>query len=179
MSFLIILIVTVLAFMQDNVAFIKSVQRNISNITYLLTWSCVQWIVLGKHKYAWWRHQMEKFTALLAICAGNSPVSGEFPAQRPVTRSFYVFFDLRPNKGLSKEPWVWWFETHSPPLWRHSNVYLDFLHFFLDTSIINVVELRIHGKDPLNTLRPRQYGLPLCRRHFELHFRGRKSLNFD
>ena len=33
---------------------------------------------------------MEKFSALLAICAGNSPVTGEFPAQRPVTRSFDV-----------------------------------------------------------------------------------------
>ena len=38
---------------------------------------------------------METFSALLAICAGNSPVSGEFPAQRPVTRSFDVFFDVR------------------------------------------------------------------------------------
>ena len=38
---------------------------------------------------------METFSALLAICAGNSPVPGEFPAQRPVTRSFHVFFDLR------------------------------------------------------------------------------------
>ena len=28
---------------------------------------------------AWWRHQMETFSASLAICAGNSPVSGEFP----------------------------------------------------------------------------------------------------
>ena len=37
------------------------------------------------------------------LCAGNSPVSGEFPAQRPVTRSFEVFFDLRPNKRLSKQ----------------------------------------------------------------------------
>ena len=46
---------------------------------------------------AWWRHQMETFSALLAICAGNSPVTGEFPAQRPVTRSFDVFFDLRLN----------------------------------------------------------------------------------
>ena len=42
----------------------------------------------------WWRHQMEAFSALLAICAGNSPVTGEFPAQRPVTRSFDVLFDL-------------------------------------------------------------------------------------
>ena len=37
---------------------------------------------------SWWRHQMETFSALLVICAGNSPVTGEFPAQRPVTRSF-------------------------------------------------------------------------------------------
>ena len=36
---------------------------------------------------------METFSALLAICAGNSPGPGEFPAQRPVTRSFDVFFD--------------------------------------------------------------------------------------
>ena len=42
---------------------------------------------------------METFSALLALCAGNSPVSGEFPAQRPVTRSFDVFFDLCLNKG--------------------------------------------------------------------------------
>ena len=41
---------------------------------------------------------METFSALLADCAGNSPVSGEFPAQRPVTRSFDVFSDQRPNK---------------------------------------------------------------------------------
>ena len=46
-------------------------------------------------KVIWWRHQMKTFSALLAICAGNSPVPGEFLAQRPVTRSFDVFFDLR------------------------------------------------------------------------------------
>ena len=50
---------------------------------------------------SWWRHQMETYFALLAICAGNSPVTDEFPAQRPVTRSFDVFFDLRLNKRLS------------------------------------------------------------------------------
>ena len=66
---------------------------------------------------------MEAFSALLAICAGNSPVPGEFPAQRPVTRSFDVFFDLRLNKRLSKQSWGWWFETLSHPLWRHSNDY--------------------------------------------------------
>ena len=71
---------------------------------------------------SWWRHRMETFSALLTICAGNSPVPGEFPSQRPVTRSFDVFFDLRLNKRLSKQSWGWWFETLSRSLWRHRNV---------------------------------------------------------
>ena len=45
---------------------------------------------------------MEAFSALLAFCVGNSTVPGGFPAQWPVTRGFDVFFDLRPNKQLSK-----------------------------------------------------------------------------
>ena len=51
---------------------------------------------------AWWRHQMETFPALLALCAGNSPVPGEFPSQTPVTRSFDIFCNLRkwPRDGL-------------------------------------------------------------------------------
>ena len=64
---------------------------------------------------------METFSALLAICAVNSPVNGEFPSQRPMTRSFDVFFYLRLNKRLSKQGWGWWFETLSRPLWRHCN----------------------------------------------------------
>ena len=47
---------------------------------------------------SWWRHEVETFSALLAICAGNSPITSEFPAQKSVTRSFDVFFDLRLNK---------------------------------------------------------------------------------
>ena len=70
---------------------------------------------------SWWRHQMETISALLALCAGNSPVTGGFPAQRPVTRSFHVFCDLHLNKRLSKQSWGWWFETLSRPLWRHRN----------------------------------------------------------
>ena len=42
------------------------------------------------------------FSALLAFCVGNSPVTDEFPPQRPVTRIFDVFLDLRLNKLLSK-----------------------------------------------------------------------------
>ena len=70
---------------------------------------------------SWWRHQVETFSVLLAICAGNSPVPSEFPAQRPVARSFDLFFDLRLNKRWSKQSWGWWFETLSCPLWRHCN----------------------------------------------------------
>ena len=65
-----------------------------------------------------WKH----IFALLALCAGNSPVTGEFPSQRPVTRNFDVFFDLRLNKRLSKQSWGWWFETPSRSLWRHCDV---------------------------------------------------------
>ena len=73
----------------------------------------------------WWRHPMETFSATLALCAGNSPVTGEFPAQWPLTRSFDVYFDLRLNKPLNKQSWGWWFETPSRSLWRHCNA----LHF--------------------------------------------------
>ena len=60
-------------------------------------------------------------SASLAICVGNSPVTGEFPTQKPVTRSFDAFFHLRLNKQLSKQSWGWWFETLSRPVWRHCN----------------------------------------------------------
>ena len=73
---------------------------------------------------SWWRHQMETFSALLVLCAGNSSLTGEFLSQRPVTRSFDVFFDLCLNKRLSKHSWGWWFETPSRPLWHRCNGYL-------------------------------------------------------
>ena len=56
-----------------------------------------------------------------SLC-GEFTGPGEFPTQRPVTRSFDVYFDLRLNKPLSKQPWGWWFETLSRSLWRHRNV---------------------------------------------------------
>ena len=46
------------------------------------------------HVRAWWRHQMETFSTLLILCEGKPPVTGGLPSQRPVTRSFDVFFDL-------------------------------------------------------------------------------------
>ena len=57
-----------------------------------------------------------------SVTAGNSPITGEFPSHRPVTRSFGVFFDLRLNKRLSKQSRRRWFETPSRLLWRQCNV---------------------------------------------------------
>ena len=54
---------------------------------------------------------MEPFFALLAICAGNSPVTGEFPSQKPVIRSFDVFFDVHLKKKTVEQtietPEIW------------------------------------------------------------------------
>ena len=82
-------------------------------------------IVLYGKQWPYWmgnciqRDQMETFSALLALCAGKSPVTDEFPSQRPVTRSFDVFFDFRLNKRLSKPSRLRWFEMPSCSLWRH------------------------------------------------------------
>ena len=97
---------------------IRIIWRDVSTVTHSTSIS-----KLGHHRLSWWRHQMEIFSALLVICAGNSPVPGEFPAQRPVTRNFDVFCDLRLNKRLSKQSRGWWFETLSCSLWRHCNVF--------------------------------------------------------
>ena len=67
-------------------------------------------MMLSPIKSSWWRHQIETFSALLSLCAGNSPVTGEFPSQRPVTRSFDTFDDLRLNKRLKQTietPMIW------------------------------------------------------------------------
>ena len=64
-------------------------------------------------------------SALLALCARNSLVTGEFPIQRPVRQSFDISLDMHLNKRLSKQSWGWWFETPSHSLWCH---HIDILH---------------------------------------------------
>ena len=113
-------------------------------------------IILGTCNEAcpWWRHQGESFSALLGLCAGKSPVTRKFPSQRPMTRSFEVFFDLCLNKRLSKQSWGWWFETPSCSLWRHCNVVQqsllwlillctfllsNFCHSFEDMASVNYI----------------------------------------
>ena len=53
-----------------------------------------------------WRRQMETFSVLLAHCAGNSLVTGEFPSQNPVTLSFDILFALCLNKRPFVQSWL-------------------------------------------------------------------------
>ena len=64
---------------------------------------------------------METFSALLALCEGNSPVTSEFHSQGPLMWSFDVSFDLHLHKWLSKPLRCQWFETASCSLWHHCN----------------------------------------------------------
>ena len=78
---------------------------------------------------------METFSALPAICAG---ITGEFPPQRPVMRSFDVFFDLRLNKRLGKQAWGWWLRRHHAhydvTVMLYLYVYLLYLYVYLLTA---------------------------------------------
>ena len=72
---------------------------------------------------SWWLHQMETFSAQLALCAGNSSVPVNSPHKGQWRGALMFFFYLRLNKRLSKQPWGWWFETPSWSLWRHFNIF--------------------------------------------------------
>ena len=85
---------------------------------WLNHWGLIAHICIRELTHPWWRHQMETFSALLNLCAGNSLVIGESPSQRPVTGSFDVFFDLPLNKRLSKQSWHRWFETGNYMFWN-------------------------------------------------------------
>ena len=79
----------------------------------------------------WWRYQMETFSALLAIYVGNSPVTGEFPAQRPVTRSFEVFVDLR----LNKRSWGWWVNNREAGDFGRHRAHYDVIVMFVEIIV--------------------------------------------
>ena len=61
------------------------VQKNISMVWYHRGVETVLWSL------TWWRHQMETFSVLLALCAGNSPVPGEFPPHKGQWRGALMF----------------------------------------------------------------------------------------
>ena len=85
---------------------------------------------------------------------------GEFPTQRPVTRSFDVYFDLRLNKRLCKQSWGWWFETLLCPLWRHSNGNQGLLSSPVTRASLGRAELtrwlQKHGDVSVRDSRPRR-----------------------
>ena len=83
-----------------------------------------------------WKHYPRYWSFVRRI--HRSPVNSP---NRPVTRSFDVFVDLRPNKRLSKQWWGWWFETpsrqswhhcdwHRVPWWREFKIPLDVVRIF-------------------------------------------------
>ena len=118
-------------------------------LRYCVVRSSTLWLHHSFHRHSWWRRHIETVSALLAICVGNSTVTGGFPAQRPVTRSFDVFFDLRPNKRLSKQSRGWWFDTPSHSLWPHSNanpmlsdlVYFEWWHV-INESMFKTINIK-------------------------------------
>ena len=93
------------------------------------TRSCTCYPLTLKHPDVNYKNWEYTFSALLTSCAKNAPVTGEFPAQRPVTHRFDAFFDLRLNKRLSKQSWGWWFETPSRSLLRHCDGFKSFMYW--------------------------------------------------
>ena len=97
------------------------------------------------------------------------------PAQRPVTRKFDVFFDLRLNKRLSKQSWGWWFEMPSRPLWRHCNVKKNATNFWcISSTKLHSVRVYMHAIFHI-------YGKYLhtvghCNMCYTLYHSGKKSI---
>ena len=92
---------------------------------------CECWFLIcprGSVSHSYWSHSAVMMTSsngnifhVTGHLCGEFTGLGEFPTQRPVTRSFDAFFDLSLNKRLSKQLWGWWFETPPCPWWCHCN----------------------------------------------------------
>ena len=73
---------------------------------------------------------METFSALVAFGAGNSPATGEFPSQRPGTRSFVVFFNLGTNG---------WMDDRDAGNFRRHRVHYDVAVMFAVRQLVQEV----------------------------------------
>ena len=108
----------------------RSYNDNINSLAFLLcsqqTWPtanlCLRLLSMKNISEVMMTSSNGKIFRVTGPLCGKFTGPGEFPTQRPVTRSSDVYFDLRPNKRLSKQSLGWWFETLSCSLWRHRNV---------------------------------------------------------
>ena len=82
----------------------------------LITFSDVVFSVVS-----WWRHQMETFFVLLAICAGIHRSAVNYPHEGLWRGALMFSLICALNKQLSKQSRGWWFEMSSRSLWRHCN----------------------------------------------------------
>ena len=92
-----------------------------SVLLHILIWDVCPWRFFHHLQITMMTSSNGNIFRVTGPLCGEFTGPGEFPTQRPVTQSFDVFFDLRLNKRLSKQPWGWWFETPSCSLWRHCN----------------------------------------------------------
>ena len=98
----------------ENIGDVEYIPLNINRVWFHFGWLCSYHHMIMSSN--------ENIFRVTGLCEGNSPVTGEFPAQRPVTRSFDIFFDLCLNNGWpNNQSWSWWFEMPSHPLWHHCN----------------------------------------------------------
>ena len=106
----------------------------------------IKHMYISMHNYMMASSNGNIFRVTGPLC-GEFTGPGEFPTQRPVTRSFDVLFDLPLNKRLSKQPWGWWFETPSWSLWRQRNEQRNTLknnqniHFFITLQVYNSINM--------------------------------------
>ena len=149
----------------------NSKPRHFHSVKCILKWSAKwrQYICFKLH--SWWHHQMEIFFASLALCVGNSLVTVEFPSQRPVTRTFDVFFDLPLDKQLNKNSISWWFEAPSLSLWRHFNylhsrVQTPKFHFHHHCELLYVVP-SCHKYHVGDTFHNSSSNVPVCDIHYD------------
>ena len=106
------------------ILYVKDPCTNVDILWHLQRWKFIR-LLIKKNETPWHVHLCSYF--LMASWNGNrvrvtGPVTGGFPSQRPVTRGFDVFFDVRMNKRLRKQSKRRWFETPERSLWRQRNV---------------------------------------------------------
>ena len=115
-----------------------AINRKHAVLNQLLQWN------LPSNNHSLWRHQMETFSALLALCVENPSVTSGFPTQRPVTGSFDAFFDLRLNGCISNRD--------AGDLRRHRAYYdvsVMYWYTYIYVCDVNIVHTNIVNRKPL------------------------------